>query len=239
MKKPEIAPNAGIVAEHDPNFRLLPRLLPDALALGASLIIAFRAIRYGGVDERSMNWVTTVMAGELFSLFFLVALVEVASRRQQPPTRWVGLLTIAALLVFCPSMLMLLKWSWYAGIWVFLPFLWSLGERFRQLWTLPRASRLEKLRTRALAFDRFQTGLPSYFAMFILLIVLLFVFGDADVDFPYRLAGKVMPTFLAMFFAIMCYDQIRVHGAEFARDPRRLWAKPGHPDPTLTKIDPL
>lgn len=239
MKKPEITPNPGMVAEHDPAFRLLPRVLPEALALGASLVILFRSFRDGELDERSMNWVNTVMAGEVFSLFFLVALVEVASRRRQPPTRWVGLLTIAALLVFCPSMLMLLKWSWYGGIWVFLPFLWSLGERFHQLWTLPRASRLEKLRTRALAYDRFQTGLTGYFAMFLLLLGIFFASEAADAEFPQRLAGRVLPCFLAIFFAIMGYDKIRVHGAEFARDPRRLWAKPGHPDPTLTQIEPL
>lgn len=233
MKKPEVA----IVADQDPALRLVPRLLPDAAALVASLVIVWQALRTGDLDERSMSWVTSVLAGELFTFFFVVTLVEVASRRRQPPTLWVGLLTIAALLVFCPTVLMLAKWSWHGGVWVFLPFVWSMGERLRQLWTLPRASLLEKLRTRALAFDRFQTGLSGYFVMFLVLVASLMVSDDPD--FPYRAAGLVIPGFLALFFAIACIDEIRVHGEGFARSPRRLWAKPGRPDPTLTDMKPI
>jgi hypothetical protein len=236
MKKPDSS-KLAIVADQDPALRLAPRLLPDALAFVASLVIVWQALRTGDVDERSMNWVTSVLAGELFTFFFVVALVEVASRRRQPPTLWVGFLIIAALLVFCPTVLMLAKWSWYGGVWVFLPFLWSMVERLRQLWTLPRASLLEKLRTRALAFDRFQTGLSGYFVMFLVLVASLMVSDDPD--FPYRAAGLVIPGFLALFFAIACIDEIRVHGEGFARSPRRLWAKPGRPDPTLTEMKPI
>ena len=236
MKKPDSS-EVAIVADQDPALRLAPRLLPDAFALVASLVIVWQALRTGDLDERSMSWVTSVLAGELFTFFFVVALVEVASRRRQPPTLWVGLLTIAALLVFCPTVLMLAKWSWHGGVWVFLPFVWSMGERLRQLWTLPRASLLEKLRTRALAFDRFQTGLSGYFVMFLVLVASLMVSDDPD--FPYRAAGLVMPAFLALFFAIACIDEIRVHGEGFARSPRRLWAKPGRPDPTLTEMKPI
>jgi len=236
MKKPDSS-EVAIVADQDPALRLAPRLLPDALALVASLVIVWQALRTGDLDERSMSWVTSVLAGELFTFFFVVALVEVASRRRQPPTLWVGLLTIAALLVFCPTVLMLAKWSWHGGVWVFLPFVWSMGERLRQLWTLPHASLLEKLRTRALAFDRFQTGLSGYFVMFLVLVASLMVSDDPD--FPYRAAGLVIPGFLALFFAIACIDEIRVHSEGFARSPRRLWVKPGRPDPTLTEMKPI
>ncbi|HEV8582101.1 MAG TPA: hypothetical protein VGX68_23780 [Thermoanaerobaculia bacterium] len=236
MKKPDSS-ELAIVADRDPALRLAPRLLPDALAFAASLVIVWQALRTGDVDERSMSWVTSVLAGELFTFFFVVALVEVASRRRQPPTLWVGFLIIAALLVFCPTVLMLAKWSWHGGVWVFLPFLWSMVERLRQLWTLPRASLLEKLRTRALAFDRFQTGLSGYFVMFLVLVASLMVSDDPD--FPYRAAELVIPGFLALFFAIACIDEIRVHGEGFARSPRRLWAKPGRPDPTLTEMKPI
>jgi hypothetical protein len=236
MKKPDSS-EVAIVADQDPALRLAPRLLPDALALVASLVILWQALRTGDLDERSMSWVTSVLAGELLTFFFIVALVEVASRRRQPPTLWGGLLIIAALLVFCPTVLMLAKWSWHGGVWVFLPFLWSMVERLRQLWTLPRASLLGKLRTRALAFDRFQTGLSGYFVMFLVLVASLMVSDDPD--FPYRAAGLVIPGFLALFFAIACIDEIRVHGEGFARSPRRLWAKPGRPDPTLTEMKPI
>ncbi|HVG08031.1 MAG TPA: hypothetical protein VNM67_10015, partial [Thermoanaerobaculia bacterium] len=144
-KSDKAEPEMAIVADKDPVLRLVPRLSPDFLALVASLVIVWQALRDGDVDERSMNWVNSVLAGELFTFFFVVALVGVASRRREPPTFWGGLLTIAALLAFFPTVLMLAKWSWYGGVWMFLAFLWSMGERFRQLWTLPRAGRLEKL----------------------------------------------------------------------------------------------
>jgi len=227
----------AIVADKDPVLRLVPRFSPDFLALVASLVIVWQALRDGDVDERSMNWVNSVLAGELFTFFFVVTLVEVASRRRTPPTFWGGLLTIAALLAFFPTVLMLAKWSWYGGVWMFLAFLWSMGERLRQLWTLPRASRLEKLRTRALAFDRFQTGISGYFLMFLILLGSLMLSDDPD--FPYKVAEVVIPIFLAFFFAITCIDEIRVHGEGFARSPRRLWAKPGQPDPTLTEMKPI
>jgi hypothetical protein len=236
MKKPDTS-EVAIVAGQDPALRLAPRLLPDALSLIASLLIVSEALRPGELDERSMSWMTSVLAGELFTFFFVIVLVEVASRRRQPPTLWVGLLTIAALLIFCPTVLMLAKWSWHGGVWVFLPFVWSMGERLRQLWTLPRANVLEKLRTRALAFDRFQTGFPGYIVMFLVLVASLMVSDDPDV--PTRAAELAIPSFLALFFAIACIDEIRVHGDGFARSPRRLWAKPGRPDTTLTDMKPI
>lgn len=227
----------GIVADKDPILRLVPRFFPDFLSLVASLLLIWQAVSTGDLDERSRNWMNWILASELFTFFFIVVLVEVASRRREPPTFWVGLLTIGALVVFCPSVLMLVRWSWYGGLWMFIPFLWSIGERFRQLWTLPRATRLEKLRTRALAFDRFQTGLSGYLMMFLVLIASLAV--NDDPDFSLRAGGLVIPCFLALFFAIACIDEIRVHGEAFARSPRRLWAKPGRPDPTLTEMKPI
>jgi hypothetical protein len=236
-KSDEAESEMAIVADKDPVLRLVPRFFPDLLAFLASLVIVWQALRSGDVDEKSMSWVNSVLAGELFTFFFVVALVEVASRRRTPPTLWVGLLTVATLLVFFPTVLMLAKWSWHGGVWMFLAFLWSMVERFRQLWTLPRASRLEKLRTRALAFDRFQTGLSGYFVMFFILLGSLMLSDDPD--FPYHAAEMVIPIFLALFFAITCIDEIRVHGEGFVRSPRRLWAKPGRPDPTLTEMKPI
>jgi hypothetical protein len=236
MKTPDSS-EVAIVAGQDPALRLAPRLLPDALSLIASLMIFWQALSTGDLDDRSMSWVSSVLAGELFTFFFVVALVEVASSQRRPPTLWVGLVTIAALLVFCPTVLMLAKWSWHAGVWVFLPFVWSMGERLRQLWTLPRASRLEKLRTRALAWDRYYTGFWGYIVMFLVLVASLMVSDDPD--FPYRAAVVVLPGFLALFFAISCIDEIRVHSDGFARSPRRLWAKPGRPDTTLTEMKPI
>jgi hypothetical protein len=220
MKKPDSS-EVAIVAGQDSALRLVPRLLPDALAFVASLRIVWLTLRPGQLDERSMNWMTSVLAGELFTFFFVIGLVEVATRRRQPPTLWVGLLIIAALLVYCPTVLMLAKWSWHGGVWMFLPFLWSMGERLRQLWTLPRASLLEKIRARALAFDRFQTGYVGYIAMFLFMFA-SFVVSD-DEHFPNLAANLAMPSFLALFFAI-------------ARSPGLLWRKL-RPDPSLTKIE--
>ena len=66
MKKPDSS-EVAIVADQDPALRLVPRLLPDALALVASVVIFWQALRTGDLDERSMSWVTSVLAGELFT----------------------------------------------------------------------------------------------------------------------------------------------------------------------------
>ncbi|HSS78817.1 MAG TPA: hypothetical protein VLV54_19010 [Thermoanaerobaculia bacterium] len=237
MKKADSS-EVAIVAGQDPALRLAPRLLPDALALVASLIIVWQTLRQGALDERSMSWMTPVLAGELFTLFFVVALVDIASSQRQPPTLWGGLLIIAVLLFVCPTVLMLAKWSWHGGVWMFLPFLWSMSERLRQIWTLPRASLLEKIRTRALAFDRFQTGSVGYVVMFLVLFASFVVSEVRDDHFPNLAADLAIPSFLALFFAINCIDEIRVHGEGFARSPGLLWSKL-RPDPRLTKIEPI
>ncbi len=227
----------SIVASQDPALRVVPRLLPDALALAVSLLIVWQAFRPGELDEKSMNWVMTILAGELFTFLFVVGLVEVASDWKEPPTLWGGLLVIAILLVTCgPTVFMLAKWSWHAGVWVFLPFAWSMAERFRQLWTLPRASPLEKLRTRALAIDRFHTCFVGYMGMFLTLVVVMMASDDGDA--PGRVADWLMPSFLALFFAIACINEIRVYTEGFARSPRRLWARPGRPDPWFAEEKP-
>jgi hypothetical protein len=236
MKEPDSS-EVGIVAGQDPALRLAPRLLPDALALVASLRIVWLALRPGALDETSFNWMMAVIAGELFTFFFVVALVEIASSLRQPPSLRVGLATIGALFFIFPTVLMLAKWSWQGGVWMFLPFVWSMVERLRQLWTLPRASLLEKLRTRALAWDRFQTGSVIFIATFLILVAMMMVTDDEH--FSTEPGELVMTSFLALFYAIACIDEIRVHGAGFARSPRRLWARPGRPDLTLTKIVPM
>jgi hypothetical protein len=181
--------------------------------------------------------VTSVLAVEALTSIFVVALVTFASFLRRPPSLGLGLALIAMLLFMFPTVLALAKWNWNRRLWIFLPYVWSMGERFRQLWTFPRASQLEKLRTRALAYDRFQTGFFGFLGVSLLGIGSIMV-SDND-DLPHRAGELLLPISLALVLAIACIDQIRVHGKGFARSPRRLWAKPGRPDPALAEIKPI
>ena len=50
MKKPDSS-KLAIVADQDPALRLAPRLLPDALAFVASLVIVWQALRTGDAER--------------------------------------------------------------------------------------------------------------------------------------------------------------------------------------------
>jgi hypothetical protein len=236
MKKTEIPSSPALVASNDATFLLLPRLGPDALALVSSGVIALQVFQTDAVETKSLDWMGSVLGTELFTVLFVALLVEIASRRRAAPTLWMGLLIVAGLVAYCPQVLMLARSSWNQGLWVFVPFLWSMVERLRRLWTLPIAPPLEKLRTRALAFGRLQTAMSGFMVLFFLLLASLLV-NHPDPDFPYRVSIHLLPCFLIFFFAVACIDTLRVHGESFARAPRRLWSKA--PDRQLTQIDPI
>ncbi len=81
-------------------------------------------------------------------------LIDVASRLQKAPSWWVAPLVVVGLFMFFPETWQMLQIIWNLGAWVMLPFTWSIVERVRQIWTLPAASRPEKIRRRTLTVDR-------------------------------------------------------------------------------------
>jgi hypothetical protein len=113
-----------------------------------------------------------------------------------------------------------------AGWAVFVPFLWSLVERLRELWTMPGASRLEKLRRRALVSGRM--SLVLVFAGTALAAAgATYALDPAEGGFA--MLQRSAAWWLAAAFATAACDIVRVHRPAFERRPRAL----------LGRFDPL
>lgn len=162
-----------------------------------------------------------LVAIEAATLLLVVALVDIASRLRQPPPWWVGLILIVGLMIVFPELIGLFIAGWQQGLWVFLPLVWSILERFRELWTLPVASTIEKLRRRALSWGRLCTA-GVIFGLFVtILLGNAMLLGDAS-D-PDDIIARFGLPLLGLFYLIAVFDAWRVHRPAFAQRPASLW----------------
>jgi hypothetical protein len=129
---------------------------------------------------------------------------------------------LAGLAVFSPGVLTMIGGIFRQGWPIFLPFAWSLVERGRELWTMPRASRLEKLRRRALVSGRLSlvlvvggTAVAAGCASYLL--------DESAGGFAALQRGAGW--WLAAAFALATFDVVRVHRPAFARGPSALFGK--------------
>lgn len=207
---PHVAPAGPYVA----------RMLPEWVALAAALAFASGLLpdALAGSTQHLLHW---VVASEAVTLMFLCTLVDVASRLRRPPPWWLGVAGCIGLLVLYPQVPMLVFAALQEGLWLALPFAWSLAERLRELWTLPGSPRIEKLRRRALTFGRLFSGLVVA-GTFVLASLLEYVTIAPD-GVSGGLVEGLAPWFLAAFFALAAYDGWRVHRPAFAARPRNLW----------------
>ena len=207
-------PPAGAVA-------FTARVLPEILSLLLALAIALGMLpaQIHDSPQLVLQWVAMT---EAVTLMFLCTVVDIASRLRRAPPWWVGLLLCAALLVLYPQVPQLMLEAMREGLWIALPFAWSILERLRELWTLPSQPRLEKLRRRALTFGRLYSGLV------IAGIYVVSFFLDLTIS-PDGVAGGVVeglaPWFVAAFFALAVHDTLRVHRRAFAARPCSLWQR--------------
>ena len=106
-----------------------------------------------------------------------------------------------------------------------LGFVWSLLERIFELWTLPAASILEKLRRRTLSFDRLYTGLVVG-GIGVAALVGNDLLYDGNIAMrSYRGA----PSLALLFYGVATFNAWRVHRPAFALRPRssRPWIDGG------------
>jgi hypothetical protein len=199
---------------------LLARLLPECLALAAALALALDLLPHwvATPPQEILQWVVMT---EGATLMFLCTVVDIASRLRRAPPWWAGVLGSVALLVLYPQVPALVVGALREGLWVALPFAWSILERLRELWTLPAQPRLEKLRRRALTFGRLYTGLVVAGTYVLTSLVEYLTIA------PQGIQGGVVeglaPWFLVAFFGLAAYDAWRVHQPAFAAKPRNLW----------------
>jgi hypothetical protein len=153
-------------------------------------------------------------------------LTDVATRLHKRPPWWAVLLIGGGVALMYPETVNFGRAAFAAGWAVFVPFLWSLVERLRELWTMPGASRLEKLRRRALVSGRM--SLVLVFAGTALAA------AGATYALDPALGGFAMlqrgaSWWLAAAFATAAFDIVRVYRPAFERRPRAL----------LGRFDPL
>jgi len=215
----------------DARGSMLSKLLPE-LAVVATVAMFLFAPKYAQwLDPQALRF--TAFA-EGATLMLSATLIDVASRLRHSPPWWLGILIGAGILVMYPDAIAMIQMAWAMGMWIFLPFVWSLIERLRELWTLPSASALEKIRRRTLTFDRMYTALMlAGIAIAVVAIYAIFDDGNGAMD----LMSRAVPWVMLAFYAIATGNVWRVHQQSFAKRPRSLWPKIDQGQATY--LDPL
>ena len=197
---------------------VLPKLLPELSLALAFLAAAVLPDRVGPLMRETMYFVVIV------EVMFCIAqgtLTDIATRMQKPPPWWLGLLIVGGVLLFTTPALGITSGLMRDGGWlVALPFLWSLVERGRELWTMPRASTLEKVRRRALVSGRISLVLVGG-GVAVAAMIASYLVDDVNGGGPFveRYAGWG----LAALFGLSTFDVWRVHRPAFAGRPRALF----------------
>jgi hypothetical protein len=102
---------------------------------------------------------------------------------------------------------------------LFLPFVWTLIERLRELWTLPQASVVEKIRRRTLVFDRLYLALVLGVLVTLFGALAYFIFAIDLTSWP----DCVDLLIVWLFYAGACFNVWRVHQASYLARPRSLF----------------
>ena len=217
-----------------PAESVYPKLLPELATFGVLAAIQFDALPQW-LDLPMEDTVAWLVALEAATLFLMFTLVDVATRMRRPPPWWLGIAVVVGLVIIYPDVIALVVAGWQLGLWVFLPLLWSLMERFRELWTLPDASRIERFRRRALSNGRVASAVVIS-ALFIatLLIHAALQSGEFDPDVVIYQYGVPL---LAVFYLLAAFDAWRVHRPAFGIKPRSLWPFLDMGD--TDRVDPL
>lgn len=210
---------------------MLSKLLPELSVVATVAMLLFAPGYARWLDPQALGFAAMVDGA---TLMFSATLIDVASRLRRAPPWWLGLLIIAAILVAYPDVIGLISMAWSMGMWVFLSFAWSILERLRELWTLPAASTLEKIRRRTLTFDRLYTALIlGGVCVAGMLINALLNDGSMEAG----LTERALPWVMFTFYAIATLNVWRVHRPAFAQRPRSLWPKIDQGEATY--LDPL
>lgn len=197
---------------------LLAKLLPE-LALVAGAVIY--ALAPGWQPWIGQSLEALVFIEVIFSLAQLT-LTDIATRLKKPPPLWAGGLLVVGLGVLYPEVGRVVLAMAREGWPVFLPFAWSLVERSRELWTMPRASELEKLRRRALVSGRM--GI-LFVVVGAFLAVTAIRAARSGMDLEFEPIGPSTFWWVALAFALSSFDIVRVHRPAFERRPRALFGR--------------
>ena len=223
MTAPVALPPLKMDAEAVGTTPLLARLLPE-------ISVAVMALACALVPRLQTPEVQDMLAAVIFlELVFCLGqgtLTDLATRLRTAPPAWfaiaLGVGFGVLILVYAREVLELareLGWVLLLGI------LWSGAERLREIWTMPSASRAEKLRRRALVGGRIELVLAAG-AGWVLIACATYLIDDSTGGF--RALDGHAAGFVAAFFSLTAFDVWRVHRPAFLLRPR-----------SLLRIDPL
>lgn len=195
---------------------MLGKLLPELAMLATLLMFA-----HGGIGPTAVHYELLLLAMLVdgASLMCFSTLIDIATRLRRSPPWWLVLLIGAGVLAAYPDVWQTLMLAWHRGLWVFLPFAWSVGERIREMWTLPGASDLEKIRRRTLVFDRLYVGVAM---MVVWVAVVLAIVATSDVGIEVISDHRAMIAAGVAFYSVAAFNVWRVHRPAFATRPRSL-----------------
>jgi hypothetical protein len=195
---------------------VLGKVLPE---LSMCLSVLWAVVAPGALLGPDPQVIYFVLAAEGASLMFFCTLVDIASRVKRRPPWWLMVLIVAGVLLMYPDLIGVLKMAFAAGMWVFLPLVWSLLERIRELWSLPTATKEERIRRRTLTFDRLWVGIVIAAAAVLGAVGLVFL-SEEGIGI---LAEPIVPATVALaFYGVAAFNAWRVHQPAFAERPRSL-----------------
>ena len=196
---------------------MLGKLLPELSVIATLLWFLFWP---SNLLKPSHDYLLTTAFLDASTLMISATLVDIASRMKRQYSVWWPLVIAVGVLLLNPYLNFMLQVAWSLDLWIFLPFAWSLLERLGELWTLPSASVLEKLRRRTLTFDRLYSALILGFICVAGGIVnALQNDGSMTQDFSQR----ALPWVMLAFYCVAAFNVWRVHQLRFAQRPRSLW----------------
>lgn len=196
---------------------MLGKLLPEmtlVVTLAALLLIP------ASVAWLDANALEFAISADVAMSLMSATLVDVASRVRRVPPWWLGILIAGGILMLYPGAGAMILVAWQEGLWIFLPFAWSLVERLRELWTLPAATTLEKIRRRTLTFDRVYTAL-ALGGISVAGLVVNHILHDGNVAMSSH--AWFLPLLALVYYGVAAFNAWRVHQTAFAARPRSLW----------------
>jgi hypothetical protein len=218
-------PTPPIVVDAEPvgTPALLAKLLPELVVVAIAL--AFALIPHLQTAE-AQEILTAVAFVEFGFCIVQGTLTDLATRLRNSPPAWLAIALAVGCAVFAlanarglAELARDIGWAMLLGV------LWSGAERLRELWTMPKASRAEKLRRRALVGGRIELVL-AVGAVTMLIVGATYLHDDTNGGF--RALDGYLPWFVAAYFSLTAIDVWRVHRPVFLLRPR-----------SLLRIDPL
>jgi hypothetical protein len=199
-----------------PWFEQWLAMLPELSMLATVIIFAIDGI---GPYQIDMSILMLALFADGATLMAFSSLIDIATRLKKPMPWWLAIPVGVGVVVMNGEAIEMLDLAWSQGLVVFLPFTWTLLDRIRQLWTLPPATAMEKIRRRTMTFDRLYVGL---FVVGLWLVIGMALTVSGVVEFQDFFGPRVIVFIGIVFYSIAAFNAWRVYQPAFSRRPRSL-----------------